>query len=127
MLLPPSKLAAHPSIHPAAPFQAAAELLGECCVDNVFCAGVVDQLQDNIAAQNGTDPSQLIPVELCRSGLAICRNGDVVAWFLDLQVVQCNLGLLLQPFTALETLSCYECDLSVGNSLDDLTTALSNL
>ena len=42
-------------------------------------------------------------------------------------MVQCNLGLLLQRFTALETLSCYECDLSVGNSLDDLTTALSNL
>ena len=62
-------------------------MLSSCCdANNELCNRVKSALEKDIAAANATDPEQSIPAELCRSSMAICRGGNVVAWYLDYQI-----------------------------------------
>ena len=99
----------------------------ECCVAGTrFCDLAIEKLQIDIAAVTGNAPDTLIPVEVCRTQLAICRDGNVAGLFLDFEAASCDLAQLITPFSGLESFSaqyCYFPDQDLG----DLAAALTEL
>ena len=63
--------------------QAALNLISQCCLASSTCQQQFFPLQQDIANTPGNSTEDLVSAQLCRSGLVMCREGDLVSWQLD--------------------------------------------